>query len=195
MKNYKTGLIIFLFLATIISLFPPFEWGNENIKKYDFLFSSNKKYFPIGSYNYEQKLYSGEKIGIDTSDIISKDIVTGIDTFFINKYKVKKSFPLKKDNIGRDSNPNRKGGKNYDFSFTNIDWGSIWEKEYNEIKQRTGNADTIQHYKIYKLVKPHWYLSHRKLILNELILEYLLAGFIASFVQVIVVFAKRKRDK
>ena len=43
MKNYKTGLIIFLFLAIIISLFPPYEFltdfdGSSSVE-YQFLFS------------------------------------------------------------------------------------------------------------------------------------------------------------
>jgi hypothetical protein len=32
MKDYKIGLIVFLFLATVISLFPPFEFGNDKLK-------------------------------------------------------------------------------------------------------------------------------------------------------------------
>ena len=103
MKNYKTGLIVFLFLATIISLFPPFEWGNKNIKtereriknrnileslpikEYDFLFSSNKKLFPVGGYQISEILHEGDKLRIDTSDIWTNDVVegkNGIDTFF-----------------------------------------------------------------------------------------------------------------
>ncbi len=186
MKDYKIGLFVFLILATIISLFPPFEWGDENIKtekertrnrnileslpikKYDFLFATNKKYFPIGSYQRNEKVYEGDKIKTDTSDIITKEISVGADTFFLNKYM--------------------KDGR-YLQSFLNTPPDVF---EYNEIKNRTGNTDTIQHYKIYKIAKPHWFLLQRKLILNELVLQYLLAGFIGFFVQIIITFAKRK---
>ncbi|MCL4551179.1 MAG: hypothetical protein M1495_21725 [Bacteroidetes bacterium] len=98
MKDYKIGLFVFLSLATIISLFPPFEWGDENIrtekerirnrnilgslpiKKYDFLFSSNKKYFPIGNYNLNEKVYDNEKINTDTSDAIIISQKQGIES-------------------------------------------------------------------------------------------------------------------
>lgn len=112
MKNYKTGLIIFLFLGITISLFPPFECRFKRVQ--------------------------------DPS--ISGNIVYGKSYVFIfESYNSETSlFPL--------------GG------------GIDYKTYMNGIK-------------------------NRRLLIDELIIEYLLAGFIASFVQVIVVFAKRKRDK
>ena len=67
LSSFKIGIIIFIPLAIIISLFPPFEFGNEKlrtlserkinskivgilpIKEYDFIFNSNKKYFALDS--------------------------------------------------------------------------------------------------------------------------------------------------
>ncbi len=67
--------------------------------------------------------------------------------------------------------------KSYDFLFSNykkISWG--WDS-INE-----------------KSILVNMPLE-RKIIFGELILEYLLAGFIAFFVQIIIMFAKRKGDK
>lgn len=63
MKNYKTGLMIFLILAIIISLFPPFEMSRPQTqiiynywKEYAFLFSERPPdYVKI-------KLLSGELV-------------------------------------------------------------------------------------------------------------------------------------
>lgn len=71
MKGYKIGLIVFLLLAVIISLFPPFEFDNERLRKlqekerdsyfsiseeapfesYDFIFNHDKKYIKLYSHN------------------------------------------------------------------------------------------------------------------------------------------------
>ena len=52
LTSLKVGIIIFIPLAIILSLFPPFNWGSEKdsfayfpIKQYNFLFGSNKKVF------------------------------------------------------------------------------------------------------------------------------------------------------
>lgn len=185
MKNYKTGLIIFLFLSTIISLFPPFEWGNEKfktekdriinrnflerlpIKNYDLLFASKKKYFLIGGNNYEQKIYNEEKIDVNTFSIITKKISDSVVSFYLNRIVKRMKFLY--------------------------DWADYEKDSYNEIKNKTGNADTIQYYKTDKLVKPHWYLLQRELNLKAFILQYLLAVFIAFFVQVVIAPSKKKK--
>ena len=71
----KISAAIFILLAVIISLFPPFEFGNEKlrtlserksnsdivnklpIKQYDFIFGSNKKSFALGYYIFTKKFY------------------------------------------------------------------------------------------------------------------------------------------
>ena len=112
MKDYKTRLIIFLFLAIVISLFPPFELAFKPV--------------------------------IDSS--IGANVVYG---------------------------------KSYIF---------IFESYHSETSlfQIVRGIDYAKYMSV---------IMKRRLLIDELIIEYLLAGFIASFVQVIVVFAKRKRDK
>ena len=76
----KISTAIFVILAVIISLFPPFEFGNEKLKtlserrsnsqiadklplkKYDFFFGSNKKYIPLTSFNFTKKFYSRDSV-------------------------------------------------------------------------------------------------------------------------------------
>jgi len=224
MKDYKIGLFVFLSLATIISLFPPYQWGNEYlrtqkereensyiikylpIKQYNVLFTSNKKYFPIDSYRISEILYQSEKLKTDTSDIFTKDVEEGgkgIDTFFNilgNYYKshwyecvisdsTKKDLvnlyydyfyrdiPSKKysDILGRQTPPEKIRGR---------------INEYNELISRI--SDSIKRYKIFSFQKPSYYLLSREIIFSELVIEYLLAGFIAFFVQIIITFSKRK---
>ena len=108
MKNYKTGLIIFLFLAIIISLFPPFEFRLQ--------------------LNLSHSSFS--------------------------------------DNIVY--------GKSYIFIF------KTYDKISNELPEYAGSSSFIPG------------IENRRLLVDELVIEYLLAGFIALFVQIIITFAKRK---
>jgi len=204
MKDYKIGLIVFLFLATIISFFPPFQWGDENIKtekerirnqnilenlpikKYDFLFSSNKKYFPIGSYRISEIVYGSEKLRIDTSDILTKDVEEGkkgIDTFF---YKFEKYQNSDWDWGVYDKKREDLKNLNLDYEYEYL----LHRKTPQEIANRI--ADSIKNYKIFSFQKPNYYLLSREIIFSELAIEYLLAVFIAFFVQIIIAFAKRK---
>lgn len=65
---YKVGIIIFIPIAILVSLFPPFNWDLPHtnlmnqlpIKQYNFLFGSNKQDF-ILKYNASQRS-SEEKI-------------------------------------------------------------------------------------------------------------------------------------
>jgi len=103
MKDWKIGLFIFLILAIIISLFPPYEWYCQYLRK-DF------------------------------------------------DYKVL-------------------AGKTYDFLF-----------RYNSYETflRTRNGEQ--------------YLNFRKLLIGELVIEYLLAGFIALSIELTITFVKRKKS-
>lgn len=202
MKNYKTGLTVFLILATIISLFPPFEWGDENIKtereriknrnileslpikEYDFLFASNKKYFITGSNQIYKKLYEGEELEVDTSDIISMKIEKGFDEFTI-----KRNNPNLMESIITTS-IFHKDKLEIKTAYVSDEWAL---ETYNDITNRTGNHSTKQYFKIFTIVKPNYYLLSREIIPSELVIEYLLAGFISFFVQIIITFTKRKR--
>lgn len=146
MKNYKLGLILFLLLTSIATLFPPFEWyynlstNKEKyfFKKYDFLFSNSIRLMPYQDYNYEEKVYQGEKLKADTSDAFEISIKTGIDTTYVEDLS-------KKDVV--------RVGK---FEF--ILYGR--------------KIDTIRPYKIFIMKKPYWYNLRRELIVSEIFLEY-----------------------
>ncbi len=206
MKDYKIGLFVFLSLATIISLFPPFEWGDENIrtekerirnrnilgslpiKKYDFLFSSNKKYFPIGNYNLNEKVYDNEKINTDTSDAIIISQKQGIESRREKVYdKLSQYFDLGSlDDFNIAMNQLEKRKKLYIAASKNLNVGD-WEYFDNALK-----IDSIKKYKIFTFQKPNYYLLSREIIFSELVIEYLLAGFIAFLVQIIITSSKRK---
>jgi hypothetical protein len=102
----KISLIIFIFLALIISLFPPFEFGNEKlrtlherntysdiaeklpIKKYDFILNDNKKNIILGSYIFLQKFYNKDSLNFykdKWSDKIFNFDSTSVDSFFTAK--------------------------------------------------------------------------------------------------------------
>jgi len=116
MKMYKdlslgNPLVIFAFLVIIISLFPPFEFGNEvinnlnkgtladlesnnsdlaklPIKGYDFIFNGDKKSFHLDNKNYllERKLLMDELvIEYILAFFISLVIVTIFNYFNLKK--------------------------------------------------------------------------------------------------------------
>lgn len=97
---FRVGIIIFIPLAILLSLFPPYYWGNEKIrtlserrrsdiddqlpiKSYDLLFGSNKKLFKLGSYTFTNKYYENEFNSLDKilSDATGFKFISGIDTF------------------------------------------------------------------------------------------------------------------
>lgn len=208
MKDYKIGLIVFLILATIISLIPPYQWGNEYlktqkereensyiikylpIKQYNFLFTSNKKYFPIGSYQINEKVYPGEKLNVDTSDAIN--IFHKVDTDTLSWRKLIHYQVSKHANIGsfeyfnNTMNDVARRQKFYKEVSSVVNLGK-WE-EFNTKM----DIDSIKKSKMYFVEKPNYYFLKRELLIGELILEYLLAGFIAFFIQIIITFTKKK---
>ncbi len=98
---FKYFIAVFIFLAVIVSLFPPYEWGNERlktleerrsnryikdklpVKTYDLIFNSNKKYFVLDDYEFEKKYYHNQQIEVETvlKDVISFSFKVGTDTF------------------------------------------------------------------------------------------------------------------
>jgi hypothetical protein len=222
MIKYRIFILTFLSLSIPITLFPPFEFGDQYletkgerrqsfmviddlpIKKYDFLFASNKKYFSIGSYRLERKFYINEKFNIDTTDAFSIMVQNGVDTFFINKYKVSgkdwyDDIPPKKSVLNLNTSPEvyrtrklitGKGlqklidlGKRLDYAEREENL-ALEKKRYNEARIKTGIDDTVQHYKVYKVNKPYWYLLKRGMQIDELIMEYILAAIVGLLFQI-----------
>ena len=101
----KFSLIIFVILSIVISLFPPFEFGNEKlktlserkvnskiidklpIKDYDFIFRNNKKYFVLGSYNFFKLIKLND---LETYREKWRDkefnLINKVDSFFTPEY-------------------------------------------------------------------------------------------------------------
>ena len=115
--NYfiKTSFVIFILLGFLISFFPPFEFGNEilrsfpkdemtevlmnpvfskfPIKRYDFLFSSNKEYFHIKSrwYLLKRELLWKELI----IEYILAFFISALLSYSIDKIRFRKTDKLK----------------------------------------------------------------------------------------------------
>jgi hypothetical protein len=99
----KASLAIFVLLAIIISLFPPFEFGDEKlrtleernlyysiadklpIKEYSFIFSDNKKKFDLGWVwdDYRKDAYQ-EICTLHRTIIFSELLVEYILAFFVS---------------------------------------------------------------------------------------------------------------
>lgn len=215
MKDYKIVLIVFLFLATIVSLFPPFEIGNEllrtqqernkyseimdnlPLKRYDFLFSKTKKSYPIGEYFFEEKVYDNQKSTIDLSDAYKALTKTGVDTFKsidwtkVNEVKEK---PMKKEESKPFSSQNKtqRKVKNVDYNKWHDNFIKKWLVEHPEDDiSKPKKIDSIKSYKIYKITEPNWYVLKRELLINELFLEYFLALILSALIQLIFIWKKR----
>jgi hypothetical protein len=100
----KISAALFVFFSLIISLFPPFEFGNEKlrtlqernanskiidtlpIKQYDFIFHNNKKYFVLDSTGF-QKLLAKESLEFYKEKWKDKEFkfIRSIDSFFTAK--------------------------------------------------------------------------------------------------------------
>ena len=100
----KFSTAIFILLSVIISLFPPFEFGNEKkrtlserrnnskivdklpIKKYDFIFNDNKKYFALDSTIFN-KIFPKDSVEPYKEKWSDKkfQFVSSIDSFFTAK--------------------------------------------------------------------------------------------------------------
>ena len=164
----KISAAIFILLAVIISLFPPFEFGNEKlktiserrinsdiadklpVKKYDFILGSNKKYIFL-KYNYYTtlKFYHRDSLNYYKS-------LWGDDKFIFDNSSVD-SF-----SIAKSSKFDPTTAKPWDF-----DW-------FDSGKVTTANPqDTIVRYEydLYNIYQPKYYLLERKLLLGEILIE------------------------
>lgn len=95
-SSLKYSIPIFIFLAILVSLFPPFYWSsNRNVsellplKEYSFILGSNKKYFALKKYTFRKKYYNYDTKRLDSilSDAITHNIESnGTDTFTTEKF-------------------------------------------------------------------------------------------------------------
>jgi len=99
-QSLKIGIIIFIPLAILISLFPPFNWDIPSnrkdiynyleirdflpLKKYSFIFDGNKKIVPVGTVIFGKKYYQQDSVKLKKvlSDAIEFQYWEGIDTFY-----------------------------------------------------------------------------------------------------------------
>jgi hypothetical protein len=136
----KISAALFVFLSLIISLFLPFEFGNEKlrtlqernanskiidtlpIKQYDFIFHNNKKYFVLDSTVF-QKLLAKESLEFYKEKWKDKEFkfIRSIDSFFTAK-----GFLFSPFSEERDSNGKRMITKNINYK----DYGLVYHR-YN----------------------------------------------------------------
>ena len=122
LSSFKIGIIIFIPIAIIISLFPPFNWdipANRKVhhynaiedllplKKYSLIFDFNKKHFIWGEYTFQNEYYDKDSVKVKNvlSDAINYNIIkTGIDSFFsydLFKFKLYKKHVVAKSKVGK----------------------------------------------------------------------------------------------
>lgn len=173
MKDYKIGLIVFLFLATVISLFPPFEFGNEKlitlqerrnnsdiseklpVKKYDSIFNSNKKLIALNNYIFQKKFYSKDSLKFYKDKWGDKEFnfnSTSVDSFFTAKRVL---FPSMVNKMGS----NRMKKMLAFLKWSNYNWAGNYEwmnqtynkngKHYNYNDNET-DKDAINYNKVKK---------------------------------------------
>ncbi|GEM_PF-5859362 len=75
MKIYKTRLIIFLLLAIIISLFPPYEMNGNNTRQY----VSWKEY----EFLFSEHLVRGVKFCLLYGELVIEYLLAGFIAFFV----------------------------------------------------------------------------------------------------------------
>jgi hypothetical protein len=226
----KVSAIIFVILALLISLFPPFNFGN-GIKQYDFLFNGIKKDISLDSNNIQQyfhdkesleyykKLWSGSKFEFSRS----------VDSFFtrsgfiyplflnerypngVRKLNDKlnyKDFGLdKRQQISEFGNNDDlrpwKQTENEDLYKNAINYIYVkkeYEKEPN-IWQLVPlyHFDSAGKYDVYNVSNPVYYLLERKILLSELLVEYIIAMLISLLsgylIQIIQSWRKRNEER
>jgi hypothetical protein len=209
----KYSIPVFLLLAIYISLFPPFQWGGDKIKthnerenfeysdllpikEYDFLFSGNKKLFKVGKYKVSKKVYEKDLKSLDFLDDAYgykiKDVKDTITTLKDIAYKMDDS---EKSKILRLEIKYKLNWR--EFSVKNAD--NYWEIQ-NEFEKSPESWNTrtvkaivkIDEYKLYTIIKPHYYLLGREIILSELFVNYLLGVFFSIAICIIIIKIKTK---
>jgi len=232
MKKYafiEISIAIFVFLAVIISLFPPFEFGNEKlktlferrgnsdiinqlpIKSYDFILGKNKKYFKLGTYRFQKtfdnkdSIQSNIKEWNNWGDKSFRLAGIKIDSFYTAQ---KKLFRIHSSKMIQFNKILLKMSNDYDYSngifsymtegdkiikYTNdptnkdaINYKEV-ENEYKKSNpyewsfKHILKLDSIKKYEIYSITQPKYFLLDRKILLSELLVEYIIA-FLVSII-------------
>jgi hypothetical protein len=189
----KISLIIFVFLALLISLFPPFNFGNR-VKQYDFLFNGYDKYVRISNKTYPKKFYSKDSIEAykeKWSDRELQYVKTSSDSFFTTRRFLFFSPKKKRDwfaDILYHSKRITENGENDAMSnkvyYDETDLSAI---NFNEVKTEYNKTPDdwdykyvdifigIKNYNEYNITEPVYLLLERKILLAELLVEYILA--------------------
>lgn len=205
-QSLKIGIIIFIPLAILISLFPPFNWDIPSnrkdiynyleirdflpLKKYSFIFDGNKKIVPVGTVIFSKKYYQQDSVKLKKvlSDAIEFQYWEGIDTFY--NYEPL-AYEIKINNSQSEFTSKHRKVYTLEDLFEKKDDIIKRAKNYNDIKERyLKNPDgwdvrynkTYANSKIYyqyTIKKPNYYLLQRTLILSELFVNYLLAFFVS----------------
>jgi len=197
-KNYfiKISAVIFILLAVIISLFPPFEFSRRNIspvKKYDFIFSTNKKNIILDYHNFQKKFYRLDTLAYYKAlwkDAKFSFYRISVDTFYTaRKFLFKKHTESKRPKwSGEKWNPEIE-----QKSYTKVRYNDNVEDavNYNKVKNKYLNSpnnwdfkyitqyDSAKKYDEYNISKPIYYSLSRKMLLGELLVEYILACLIS----------------
>ncbi len=193
----KISLIIFVFLALLISLFPPFNFGNR-VKQYDFLFNGYDKYVRISNKTYLKKFYSKDSIEAykeKWSDRELQYVKTSSDSFFTTRRFLFFSQKKKRDwfadilyhskriteNGENDAMSNKVYNDKTDLRAINYndvktDYNKTpddWDYKYVDIFDSIKNCDE------YSITEPVYLLLERKILLAELLVEYILAVLIS----------------
>lgn len=157
---FKYFITVFIFLAFIVSLLPPYEWGNERlktleerksnkdikdklpVKTYDLIFNSNKTSFKLSEYEFEKKYYNNQQQEIEKvlKDAINYSFKVGTDTFRTKHFVAYKKTPQMILNEKREQNSLnqiiKKNNKSSD-SFTEV---------LRELRRRRYDAENYQEY-------------------------------------------------
>jgi len=198
--NLKTSAIIFVFLALIISLFPPYLFDNR-IKQYDFLFNAYKKNINAENRDFSQKFYNKDTLEYykdKWSDCKFNFVGVSIDSFFTQKRILYLRPKRNNRGIFEDIQFNLPGNYGDDFTgLTNniikVDKNETNENAINYYKVRkeyikhpekwehkyVNVFDSMKRCENYKVIKPVYELMSRKILLSELLVEYVLASLIS----------------
>ena len=121
----RIPFLIFLFLSLLITIFPPFSWGDERlstqrerytyyygkradvifpIKQYDFIFNNIKKEIPVGwGWDYSEQKSVMAYISLTRHLITSELIINYLIAFFISLiiflFNDKSHYRFKKNSI------------------------------------------------------------------------------------------------
>jgi hypothetical protein len=203
----NVSAIIFILLALLISLFPPFEFGNEKqnpfkgeyklpVKKYDFILGDNKKDIILDYISFTKKFYNRDSLESYRDKWRDRKfdfVQTSIDSFFTQRRvlflipeKLRTSYPdfHISDSYNFPDNSDKIVKVNKDEKNTDaINYNDV-KTEYNKHPNNWDYEsikifDSIKKYDKYKITEPVYYSLERKILSSELFVEYILAILIS----------------